>query len=137
MELSAKGLIGKIETHAELIGAGIGVGSWGYDNLLYNISQAASGNIHMPDLSNMFRAFFEGRNRELLLTSLALYIGGEVIGMPALKKGAKGLIEGNAIQHLIYWMTHADEGCTQPGFTRPDNSRSSNASLGSRGYGGY
>jgi hypothetical protein len=135
MELSAKGIIGKIETHAELIGGAVGITSWGLDQLMQSIGSVAAGNIHMPDLSNMIREFFwQDKNKQLLLTGVGIYLAGEVANVPALKKGGKGLIEGNAIQHVLYWITHADEGCTQPGFTRPSNNGKSSVGSGRAYY---
>lgn len=135
MELSAKGIIGKLESNAGLIGGAIGIGTWGYDQLLEGISLAASGKVHMPDLERTIKAFFEDKNKGVIMTAAGLYIAGEILGKESLKKAAQGLVGGNAIQHVLWWSTHS----TPEEFNAMAASHGGRGgnlnSIGNRGYG--
>jgi hypothetical protein len=123
MDLSMNGLTNMLKKNAGLLGNAAGlVGVWGLDPLLNNINDVVSGKVHMPNLANTVKAFFEDKNKDVIVATAVLYLGGEVIGGgngKALKDFGKGLLTGNAIQHLLYWATTEDEGCREPGFKRP------------------
>lgn len=97
-----------IKKHAELVGAGVSILTWqGGQQLIDIINAIASGNIHAPDIGFLISSYFSGVSGQNVALAIGSYLGGEFLNQPALKKAAKGIIEANTIQHVLWWSCHS------------------------------
>jgi len=114
-----KNMTGKLTKNADKIGILAGSMIRGYQPLIDHAMLLISGQGHFPDVQRTVEAYFElPEFRPTILLWLGGYIAKELgyakYGKP-LQKFSEGMLKGMAIQHLLWWSTHADEGSAPEG----------------------
>lgn len=112
--MNLNNITGKLTRNADKIGILVGAGARGIDPLINNVMAILSGRGHIPDIARTVKAYFElPEFRPTVMLWLGGYVAKEFgygkIGNP-LQKFSEGMLKGLAIQHVLWWSTHAHEG---------------------------
>ena len=131
--------VGKLTKNADKLGVIYGAlaPGEGLTGVINNLMTVLSGGGHIPDVEATIKAYFELPEFKPIAI---LWLGGLIAkelgygkyGKPA-QKFSEGALKGMALQHILWWSTHGDEGC------RPDGTRAmfnrSVVAANQRGYG--
>ena len=89
------------------------------ENVLADISTLFAGQGHIPDIAGLIKSFPEQLEFKqglwlYLIGYAAKELGYGKYGRPIQKLG-EGFLKGKAIQHTLWWSTHANEGSAGKG----------------------
>lgn len=123
MELSSgfNKALDTVGKHAELIGVGVGLTSFGVQQLFDNINLVATQG-HFPDIMQTTTEFFVKDAGKQNISAILAYFLADVLPPKyarPLKTGAKAFLVGAAIRHTIYWSGHSPKGF-QPDYRNPN-----------------
>ena len=114
-------MTGKLTKNADKLGtlAGVLSADVGISGVIDEIMQIVQGKGHLPDIGRAIEAYIaKPQVKSTFLLWLVGYglkeFGYGKYGAPV-KKFSEGMLKGLGIAHLLYWTTHADEGCAPRG----------------------
>ena len=133
-------LVSPIEKNATLIGAGLS-GLRFYPGMVDSITKLVSGQGHAPNIQNMINdAMTVPEVKTAAMALVAGYVLKDATGnstitklASAAQKGATGYLAVYAAANILYFITHAGEGCQNSGFTKPQETPTSSPIM-NRGY---
>lgn len=117
--MNLNNITGKLRKNAENIGIVAGALNEGIDPLIADIQIILSGQGHLPDIGPMVQEYVR---QPIVKSTFMLWLAGYALkefgygkyGAP-IQKFSEGMLKGKAIQHIIWWSTHADEGSAPAG----------------------
>jgi len=113
------GISSKLTKNADTIGALAGAMIRGYEPIIDNIMAIFSGQAHVPDVKRTIEAYFQLPEFKPTLLLWAIGWGAKEFGYAKygnpIQKFSEGMLKGMALQHLLWWSTHADEGSAPQG----------------------
>jgi hypothetical protein len=111
IKLNTNKIVSTINKNAELIGLAAGFANFGLGEVTDTLGRL--GNIHVPNVETTIREFLAHPVIDKAVAAGAAYVLADVLPgkyAAALKKGAKGYLQGMVAFHVLFWSTHSPEG---------------------------